>query len=440
MDFTIDTTTDILNNTAGTALVGKIFHTIGLDLRDDSRISEQEKKIITTMAGLMAQGRTRFAEVDLLRNDQLFKKSMNMDFIYAPETIRIYFDRMAKNISSHVLSALEKVNRNLLKRVTLTSIQMPKGQYLPIDIDVSPMDNSRTKKEGVGRTYKGYDGYAPIFSYIGTEGYMLGCQMRPGKQHCQNETPEYLKQNLTAIEELNLSDPVLIRLDSGNDAFDTLKPLMKSGHFFLVKRNLRRESRERWLDIAQSIGTCEKPRDGKVVYTGVLTGDHPKADDCDGLPDVDQVFRVTLRYSDHKGNQFLFPEVEVEVYWTNLYEDPETVIDLYHDHGTSEQFHSELKTDMDVERFPSGKLAVNAILLHIAMVVFNTLRFIGQSALRFVSDLPYRHRGKRKRLRKVISDLIRISCKVVHHAGRWTLKFWEHDPWLEVFRKVYQNI
>ena len=93
----------------------------------------------------------------------------------------------------------------------------------------------------------------------------------------------------------NLSNPVLIRLDGGNDAFDTLKPLMKSGYFFLVKRNPHRESRERWLDIAQSIETCERQRSGKVVYTGVLTGDHPKADDFDRLPDVDQVFRVTLR-------------------------------------------------------------------------------------------------------------------------------------------------
>jgi len=26
-----------------------------------------------------------------------------------------------------------------------------------------------------------------------------------------------------------------------------------------------------------------------------------------------------------------------------------TIIKLYHDHGTSEQFHSELKTDLDLE-------------------------------------------------------------------------------------------
>ena len=46
--------------------------------------------------------------------------------------------------------------------------------------------------------------------------------------------------------------------------------------------------------------------------------------------------------------------------------------------GAAEQFHSELKSDMVFERFPSGKMDVNAILLHIAMIAFNTLRKIGQ--------------------------------------------------------------
>jgi hypothetical protein len=62
--------------------------------------------------------------------------------------------------------------------------------------------------------------------------------------------------------------------------------------------------------------------------------------------------------TDHEGNAYLFPKAEVEVYWTNLYEDPDTVLELYHDHATSEQFHSELRTDMNCERLPSGKLEV----------------------------------------------------------------------------------
>jgi hypothetical protein len=322
----------------------------------------------------------------------------------------------------------------------MTAVTTPMGRYLPVDIDVSPMDNSGTKKEGVGWTYKKFDGYAPILSYIGSEGYMLHCQLRPGTQHCQKGTPAYLEKNLAILEKLNLTEPVLIRMDSGNDAIETLVPLMGSGHFFLVKRNLRRESREHWVDLAQAVGTCERPREGKEVYTGVLTGAHPKAPGEEHLPELDQVFRVTRRWIDRDGTRLLFPDVEVEVYWTNLYEDPQTVIELYHNHGTSEQFHSELKTDMNIERFPSGKFAVNAMLLHVAMVVFNVLRHIGQTALRFTRNLPYWHKGRRKRIGKVISDLIRVSCKLVHHAQRWTLRLWEHDPWLAVFKQVYQTI
>ncbi len=74
------------------------------------------------------------------------------------------------------------------------------------------------------------------------------------------------------------------------------------------------------------------------------------------------------------------PEVEVETWWTSLFEPPEVIIGLYHDHGTSEQFHSELKSDMDVERLPSGSMKVNALILMISMLAFNTLRFIGLKA------------------------------------------------------------
>ena len=59
---------------------------------------------------------------------------------------------------------------------------------VPVDIDVTPMDNSKSKKEGVSRTYKGFDGYAPMMAYIGTEGYAINFELREGKQHCQKGT------------------------------------------------------------------------------------------------------------------------------------------------------------------------------------------------------------------------------------------------------------
>ena len=49
---------------------------------------------------------------------------------------------------------------------------------VPVDIDVSPFDNSGSHKAGVSRTYKNFDGYAPIFAYIRTEWYLCNAELR----------------------------------------------------------------------------------------------------------------------------------------------------------------------------------------------------------------------------------------------------------------------
>ncbi len=53
-------------------------------------------------------------------------------------------------------------------------------------MDVSPLDNSNSKKEGVSCTYKLHDGYAPMFMYLRQEGYMLGCEYSIHRQEHQN--------------------------------------------------------------------------------------------------------------------------------------------------------------------------------------------------------------------------------------------------------------
>lgn len=61
------------------------------------------------------------------------------------------------------------------------------------------------------------------------------------------------------------------------------------------------------------------------------------------------------------------------------------------------QFHSEFKTDLDLERLPSGKFATNDLVLTLAALAYNVLRLMGQSAL-LCPDAPVRHAAKRRRL------------------------------------------
>jgi len=65
-----------------------------------------------------------------------------------------------------------------------------------------------------------------------------------------------------------------------------------------------------------------------------------------------RVLRLTERTITVDGTLLLLPEVVIDGWETTLTEPVEEVIALYADHGTHEQFHSEFKTDLDLERLP----------------------------------------------------------------------------------------
>ena len=143
------------------------------------------------------------------------------------------------------------------------------------------------------------------------------------------------------------------------------------------------------------------------------------------------------------GQRLLVPEIEVNTWWTSLRLPAKQVIALYHAHGTSEQYHSEIKTDMDLERLPSGKFATNATMLSLGLLAYNVLRLCGQGALGEQEQLPAEERAPmrkkvaRRRLRSVIQDLMYLSARLVRHANRWRVVFWRKSPWAATWRVLY---
>ncbi len=153
--------------------------------------------------------------------------------------------------------------------------------YIPIDADVSPFDNNGSRKEGVSCTYKLFDGFAPMLAYIGAEGYMLNAELRPGKQHCQEGTPEFLRETIKLARKIT-DRSLLMRLDAGNDAIENMRICRKEKVDYIIKRNLHKESIEEWLLDAQAFGQWRTPREGKTVYVGETLRERDAADDaCD---------------------------------------------------------------------------------------------------------------------------------------------------------------
>lgn len=58
--------------------------------------------------------------------------------------------------------------------------------------------------------------------------------------------------------------------------------------------------------------------------------------------------------------------------------DPDTVIAPHADHATHEQFHAEIKTDLDLDRLPSGKFTTNDLVLTLGAMTYNILGMTGQ--------------------------------------------------------------
>ena len=308
---------------------------------------------------------------------------------------------------------------------------------VPVDIDVTPMDNSKSKKEGVSRTYKGFDGYAPMMAYIGTEGYAINFELREGKQHCQKGTAEFLQETIKLCHKLT-DKPLLIRLDSGNDSIDNVAVLMDTGCFFIIKRNLRRESTDDWFEMAkQYFQNVNSPRDGKTVYIGsdwkTVTSKQFNKEFT-----LRTGYEITERTIDKYGQFNLVPDVEVETWWTNLGDPDEEIIRLYHAHGECEQFHSEVKIDMDLERLPSGKFATNALILELGMIAYTILRMIGQGTIG--ERAPRQKRDvKRRRLRTVISNLIMMAGHVTMHARQLIIGLGKSNVWRHIFSDICQK-
>ncbi|GMA64275.1 IS1380 family transposase [Alicyclobacillus fastidiosus] len=444
MRFVIEESDEILTSHSGLALVGLLLGKTQLSARLNAlpvpgraytEISNQD--VAYAYLGLLCQGKSDFDHIEPLRQDEFFPEALTISNVPSSPTLRQRLDLAAPEEKCDWQSVILEESADLLSKVGvyLAPIVLGDGhrEYLPLDIDVSPFDNSGTKKEGVSRTYKGCDGYAPIFAYLGQEGYAVHVEFRTGSTHCQKGTAAFLAQSIRYAQRIS-DKRLLVRLDAGNDSVENLVVCRadETSADFIVKKNLRKENPNAWLLTAEQHGTYTEPRAGKKVYRGSILSP------MKGLEKpVRMVFEVIERTIQSDGQALLIPSIEVNVYVTSLPEAPEVIIDLYHAHGTMEQFHSEIKTDLDLERLPSGKFATNDLVLHFGVLAYNLLRIIGQESLR-EQDAPIRKKAERRRIRTVIQNLITLAAKMTRHARQTRLRFGRGNRWLPVFRRLYE--
>lgn len=377
--------------------------------------------VLRCYLGLLCLGKSDFEAIrPFFEDDAFFAAALGVQKVPSPETLRQRLDQFAE--------ALRRIAdlccAEFLRKAGAAFSCLPSG-HMPLDLDVFTQDNSQTKKEGVSYTYRGFNGYAPIASWLGLEGWCLEIEQRPGSQHAQEGFVPFLLRAIRKSRELTQA-PLLVRLDGAHDAIATLAALLEAQVDFIVKWNPRgTDVPARASEIFAAGKLVKDDKDQRIaILSETVERTYQDQDGNKHTIKVRRVLRATESWLDRKGNRLLLPDYDIEGWWTNLSLKKENVIELYKGHALCEQYHSELKTDLDLERLPSGKFATNALVMNCAALAYNILRAVGQVGL--MDKKQARRAKQRRRLKTVLQDLMYFAGRVIVHARGWILRFSRH--------------
>lgn len=450
MEITFKQGRDIYESHPGLSLVYKITRGLGLNKRNVF-LEESSRPgyipygtIIQAEIFKQCHALTNYADIDKMNGDPLFSELLGRTI--SPETLRQKLDALGK--VDGILEKVDDLNFKMLQQCSFTTEEYNGKKFIPLDLDVTPFLNPGVHKMGVSRTYKGEDGFSPMMSYLG--GYAVCFQLREGTQHSENGTPEYLQDYLDRIKGINVDlESVLVRADSAHDDEKFLNTCLSNHTNFIVKVNPRSED---YTDVIRFVKTKRQPdilKNGnkKYYYVGLKP---PRAGvdrnslyrvyeiEEEALTDNESLLKFCeLSEDDPDFGRESWIKYHVESYWTNLeigevnkigfdeIKIAKMCIESYHNHATSEQYHSEVKTDMNMELLPSKYFSTNSLILRLSAISYNILRKISYLSVELDNNFQHHknHKTLRIRLSTVINEFCRIPCRIVVHARRMIVKF-----------------
>lgn len=403
---------------------------------------------------------TNYEDIRSLNFNSLFIDLLGTTI--SPETLRQKLNYIAKQ--EGVFDAIDRSTVEVLKKANIKKEIYGNKEYYVLDIDVSPFCNPKVKKEGVSWTYKGFEGYAPIFGYIGH--YGVAFDLRPGSQHSENGAIEFLDRCFNIVEKALIPlVEVLVRVDSGHDDSKFIKLCENRGVKYIIARNRRQEKDFEYVryvkQIAEPVIYKEEPneRHYRCVIDEKKPSNYQNAvaqciyDISEKILDKDgkMIDYITDPNDPNFGREKNI-EYKIASYWTNIQVLDQSgklcndktryvneCIDAYRQHATSEQYHSEIKTDMKMELLPSKYFKTNRLLLALSVISYNILRLISDVSLSVEKKFQHKKNETTERIRisTILKKLINIPCKLIKHARNQTIIFSKNFQYFSVFKKLF---
>jgi len=398
LPFKLDLTRDMITPHAGLALLGEFAVGLGFLKSADrylptpgSGAGYKPSEYIFPLVLMLNGGGRSLEDTRQIRMDEGLREILPLQRIPSSDAFGDWLRNTGVNGG---LSALERVNRKLLKR----GMKYDGIHGYTLDIDATGIE---AEKQTAKMTYKGFKGYMPIVGHLAENGLVLGDEFREG-----NDSPS--ARNLSFIKHCARQMPkgktiAALRSDSAAYQAEIINYCEQEEIQFAIGADLDEA-------VVGAIGAIPE-KEWTPYKSGYI------AETVHSMEKTPEAFRLIVIRRPYQGTLFAEEDTSLKytVIATNRIESAEGVVTWYSQRGEcSENRIKELKIGFGMERMPCGQFEANAMFFRIGTLAYNIFRLFTLTTL---SPSWHRHQVQTVRWR-----LYQTAGKIVFHGGQVFLK------------------
>jgi hypothetical protein len=411
-----------------------------------------ESDHVLNIAYNILAGGVRLEDIELRRQDESFLNGLDAQRIPDPTTAGDFTRRFD---AADILRLQECFNR---ARLAVWKVQ-PEGFLAEafIDVDGTIAGTLGECKEGIGLSYKGIWGYAPLIVSLANTKEVLYLQNRPGNSASHSGSVAWIDRAVELVGAV--AGSVTIRGDTDFTHTAQLDRWDAAGRFFI----LGMDAHPKVVQLAEGLPPSAWQRLERLPKYEILTEPRAKAFRHKEQIVIEKEFNnqklvgediaaidyqplkcgrkyrlviVRKNISVQKGEQALLDEIRYFFYLTNRKDQAEQIVGLANGRCDQENVIEQLKNGVNAMRMPVDNLLSNGAYMVMAALAWNLKSWYGLLT-------PDRARGLelvRMEFRRFLQAILLIPCQVVRTARRVIYRVLGYHGWLKDFFATWERL